>query len=283
MDAQTNAGAGYESCESYESYESYESGYGTKSDTDSGIALDSTIPFSQQIPHEVSKASMPNEAWGVGRQDDARHREFGDVSTASMPNEAWGEDEEAADPGRYRSRYRNGYPWDGYPWEGPDPARPTLSIGAGMVALVARELTGYSQRRLARAMGTSQPSLAKIESGARVPTLRTLARIAQASGFELVLGLREPEDDPPTPEELENFALLGFLRLNPEDGLADFVVLREPGPLERKRGIDGEDDEVPRGMDSATTSSSRSTTRWPASPGSSSCRTSSRPRPSPCT
>jgi len=255
MEAQANVGAGYQSgCDS-----GYHGGYGTRSDTDSGIAFDSTLPFSQQISHEVSKASMPNEAWG--------------------------EDEEGADPGPYPSRYRHGYPRDepASRWGEPDPARPTLAIGAGMVALVARELTGYSQRRLARAMGTSQPSLAKIESGARVPTLRTLARIAQASGFELVLGLREPEDDPPTPEELENFALLGFLRLNPEDGLADFVVLREPGPLERKRGIDDEDDEVPWGASPATTSAWRSTTRRQATPGSSSCRTSSSPRPSPYT
>jgi len=85
---------------------------------------------------------------------------------------------------------------------------------------------------------------------------------------------------------LENFALLGFLRLNPEDGLADFVVLREPGQLERRRGFEG-DRTLPATAAAAASSPtpfwSRSTSRWPATPGSSSSPTSSRPRPSPCT
>ena len=36
------------------------------------------------------------------------------------------------------------------------------------------------------------------------------------------------DEDPPLPEELDAFALLGVLRPDPEDDLADFVVFREP-------------------------------------------------------
>jgi len=110
------------------------------------------------------------------------------------------------------------------------------SLGAGYLVLVARELTGLSQRRLAQRVGTSQPSLAKIESGSRIPTLRSLLRVAAAAGYELVLGLIGADEDPPLPDELDAFALLGVLRPDPEDDLADFVAFREPsvfeGPLD---------------------------------------------------
>jgi transcriptional regulator with XRE-family HTH domain len=105
------------------------------------------------------------------------------------------------------------------------------SIGAGYVLLVAREVTGLSQRRLAHRVGTSQPTLAKLETGSRIPTLRTLLRVARAAGFELVLGLRDLDADPPVSGELADFVLLGVLRINPQDDLADFVVLQEPGPF----------------------------------------------------
>ena len=39
------------------------------------------------------------------------------------------------------------------------------SLGAGYLILVARELTGLSQRKLAAKAGTSQPALAKLETG----------------------------------------------------------------------------------------------------------------------
>ena len=116
--------------------------------------------------------------------------------------------------------------------EGIAPRPPPSPLGAGYLVLVARELTGLSQRRLARRAGTSQPTLAKIESGSRIPTVRSLLRIAEAAGFELVLGLIGADEDPPLPEELGAFALLGVLRPDPADDLADFVVLKEPSVFE---------------------------------------------------
>lgn len=107
-------------------------------------------------------------------------------------------------------------------------------LGAGNLILVVRELTGLSQRRLAALIGTSQPSLATLESGNRLPTIRTLLRVAEASGFELVIGLRRSGRPAPDPEAIHalGFDLLGTLHPNPQDGLADLVVLREPSPLE---------------------------------------------------
>jgi len=116
---------------------------------------------------------------------------------------------------------------------------PPSPLGAGHLVLVARELTGLSQERLAAKMGTSQSSLATIESGNRMPSVRSLLRIADAAGFDLILGLRHRERPPPEPETLgsQGFALIGILRPDPMDGLADFVVLREPtvfeGPPDR--------------------------------------------------
>ena len=107
-------------------------------------------------------------------------------------------------------------------------------LGAGYLLLVVRELSGLSQRSLARAIGTSQPTLATLETGNRTPTIRTLMRVAQATGFELVIGLRRPEAPRPDPAIIhaQGFDLLGTLRPDPQDGLADFVVLREPSPFE---------------------------------------------------
>ena len=118
------------------------------------------------------------------------------------------------------------------------PARPQASsLGAGELILVCRELTGWSQRRLAAHVGTSQPALARLETGNAMPTVRTLLRIAEAAGFELVMGLRRPGGPPPAPEVLDamGFALLGTLERNEDDGLADFAALREPSPLEGPR------------------------------------------------
>jgi transcriptional regulator with XRE-family HTH domain len=121
--------------------------------------------------------------------------------------------------------------------EGITPTPPRSPLGAGYLVLVARELTGLSQRRLARRVGTSQPSLAKIESGSRIPTVRTLLRVAEAAGFELVPGLIGTDEDPPLPDELGAFALLGVVRPDPADDLADFVVLREPSVFEGSSGL----------------------------------------------
>lgn len=144
------------------------------------------------------------------------------TAASAMPREASGMTGIPSDDPGYHDGYR------GFP---------TSSLGAGHLLLVLRELTGLSQRRLAQRMRTSQPTLARIEAGHRIPALRTLLRATEAAGFQLVLGLLEADADPPTRGELDAFALVGVLRSNLDDELADLVVLREPsvfdGPEDR--------------------------------------------------
>jgi transcriptional regulator with XRE-family HTH domain len=64
-------------------------------------------------------------------------------------------------------------------------------MGVGYLILQARAAAGLSQRELARRIGTSQPTIARWESGAQVPSVRSLTRIARATGFELTLGMRD--------------------------------------------------------------------------------------------
>ena len=98
------------------------------------------------------------------------------------------------------------------------------SMGVGEIVLAARELAGLSQHRLAAKIGSSQSSVATIESGKRLPTIRTLLRIADASGVQLVVGLRRRGAEHPV--------TLGALRSNADDGLADFLPMTALSPFE---------------------------------------------------
>jgi DNA-binding XRE family transcriptional regulator len=53
----------------------------------------------------------------------------------------------------------------------------------------ARVRAKLTQERLARRMGTSQSAIARIESGNRIPSVRTLLRYAEATGTRLVIKL----------------------------------------------------------------------------------------------
>lgn len=55
----------------------------------------------------------------------------------------------------------------------------------------ARRRAGLSQAELARAAGTSQPTLAAYESGAKSPSVRTLDKIVRASGARLQVTLED--------------------------------------------------------------------------------------------
>ena len=106
------------------------------------------------------------------------------------------------------------------------------AIGVGYVVLTLREVGGLSQRRLARAAGTSQGAISRVESGNHVPSLPSLFRLADAVGYRLVLGFAAPEVatlDPAT-VEIDDLALVGMLVRDPTDGLPCFLVLREPPP-----------------------------------------------------
>ncbi|MBC7344819.1 MAG: helix-turn-helix transcriptional regulator [Clostridia bacterium] len=53
-----------------------------------------------------------------------------------------------------------------------------------------RAEAGLSQEELARKIGTTQPAIARMESGKMVPRLDSLAKIAKACGKRLELSIR---------------------------------------------------------------------------------------------
>jgi transcriptional regulator with XRE-family HTH domain len=54
----------------------------------------------------------------------------------------------------------------------------------------ARKHAGLTQQQLARKMGTTQPVIARLEGGNAQPSLRTLERLADATGSQLVITLQ---------------------------------------------------------------------------------------------
>jgi transcriptional regulator with XRE-family HTH domain len=57
----------------------------------------------------------------------------------------------------------------------------------------ARNRAGLTQQALARKMGTTQPVVARLESGRTRPSMRTLERLAEATGSRLLIRL-EPHE-----------------------------------------------------------------------------------------
>jgi transcriptional regulator with XRE-family HTH domain len=54
----------------------------------------------------------------------------------------------------------------------------------------ARKAAGLTQLELAQKMGTTQPVVARLEAGNTRPSLRTLERLAEATGSKLVIALQ---------------------------------------------------------------------------------------------
>lgn len=63
-------------------------------------------------------------------------------------------------------------------------------VEASSLIKQARHEAALTQAQLARAAGTSQPTLAAYEAGAKSPSVRTLNRIIRAAGGSLVVTLR---------------------------------------------------------------------------------------------
>ncbi|HUI85260.1 MAG TPA: helix-turn-helix transcriptional regulator [Candidatus Binatia bacterium] len=63
---------------------------------------------------------------------------------------------------------------------------------AGAV-IEARKRAGLTQQQLARKMGTTQPAVARLESGTTRPSLRTLERLAKATGSRLLISFQPRE------------------------------------------------------------------------------------------
>jgi ribosome-binding protein aMBF1 (putative translation factor) len=66
-------------------------------------------------------------------------------------------------------------------------AAATLAGQLAELVYTLRTRAGLTQTELARRMGTTQSSVARIESGGSLPTLEMLARLAHATGSPLHL------------------------------------------------------------------------------------------------
>ena len=53
----------------------------------------------------------------------------------------------------------------------------------------ARIRSGLTQKQLAEKMGTTQSTIARLESGSSIPNLRSLRRYAQATGSKIKISL----------------------------------------------------------------------------------------------
>ena len=69
-------------------------------------------------------------------------------------------------------------------------AKDVFELGARVRA--ERERLGLTQAELAERMGTTQPTVARVEAGGVTPSLDTLHRAAEALGLELVVDFRQP-------------------------------------------------------------------------------------------
>ena len=60
-----------------------------------------------------------------------------------------------------------------------------FELASALIAI--RRRAGLSQKELARKMATSQPVIARLESGRVHPSMRTLQRVANATGSRLLI------------------------------------------------------------------------------------------------
>lgn len=70
----------------------------------------------------------------------------------------------------------------------------TKAARAGDLLRLARKRSGLSQADLAARAGVTQSVISAYESGQRQPSIPALARLIDAAGFELTLGLRPQPD-----------------------------------------------------------------------------------------
>jgi transcriptional regulator with XRE-family HTH domain len=100
----------------------------------------------------------------------------------------------------------------------------------------ARVRSGLTQTHLAAAMGTTQPAVARAESGYRLPSIEFIERWAKATGRPITLTLGGSRSRVPSLSERRRMvrAVLGPGRFNPWE--------RNPAPVEaallEKAGLD---------------------------------------------
>jgi transcriptional regulator with XRE-family HTH domain len=76
-------------------------------------------------------------------------------------------------------------------WKAYEALEEEFALASAVIA--ARNRAGLTQQALARKMGTTQPFVARLESGRTRPSMRTLERLAEATGSRLLIRL-EPRE-----------------------------------------------------------------------------------------
>ena len=64
--------------------------------------------------------------------------------------------------------------------------KPNLALEIGLMVTDARIHLGMTQEKLAQKIGTKQPSIARVENGAVLPSLKFLQKIATALGTKFI-------------------------------------------------------------------------------------------------
>ncbi len=89
--------------------------------------------------------------------------------------------------------------------------------GAGAVIRQARRAAGVTQAELARRMGITQPSVARIEAAGDHVTVATLRRAAAALDRAVIIQVTAPPDS-----GIDEKQLLELIRLTPAERLRQF-------------------------------------------------------------
>lgn len=113
-------------------------------------------------------------------------------------------------------------------------------MDAGSVVMEARTRAGLTQQQLADRAGTSQPAIARLESGQASPTLTTIERLVAAAGFAIRVELIPTAAPDPIVErykrDVDRTLLRENLRKSVDQRLSSLVELQEFG-YELRRSV----------------------------------------------
>ena len=90
--------------------------------------------------------------------------------------------------------------WEAEKIKVPDFLAAAEELEPGYQVARLRMLRGLTQAQLAEMVGTRQPSIARLENGASLPSLSTMKKLAKALDAELEINLRpkHPIPNPPS-------------------------------------------------------------------------------------
>jgi transcriptional regulator with XRE-family HTH domain len=106
-------------------------------------------------------------------------------------------------------------------------------MAAGGIVVQARNRAGLTQQQLADRSGTSQPAIARLESGHASPTFTTVERLVAAAGFTMRIELSPTAAPDPVVEQykrdVDRTLLRENLRKSVDERLRSLVELQDFG------------------------------------------------------